>query len=185
MPDHLTQRLALIAEPGCQPLLTGIKRGIEKESLRVASDGRLAQTPHPQGLGSALTHPHITTDFSEALLEFITPVSPSIEASLDWLDRIHRFTYSQLEQEDLWVASMPCLLAGNDTIPVAQYGSSNVAQMKTAYRKGLGYRYGRAMQTIAGIHYNFSLPDQLWQALQQQDQDCAHYKRIKPMPILV
>ena len=169
MPDQLSERLELLSNPAHQNLLTGIQRGIEKESLRISTDGTLAQTPHPAALGSALTHPHITTDFSEALLELITPVSTSIDQTLALLDNIHRFVYRQLQDEQLWVASMPCILEGDDNIPVAQYGSSNVANMKTIYRKGLGNRYGRLMQTIAGIHYNFSLPENLWDALQQQD----------------
>ncbi|ARN73652.1 glutamate--cysteine ligase [Oceanicoccus sagamiensis] len=171
MPDQLTERLELIASNEHSPLLTGLQRGIEKESLRVCSSGKLAQTPHPQALGSALTHPHITTDFSEALLEFITPVFTDIDQSLECLDNVHRFTYPNLDNELLWTASMPCILEGDNNIPVAQYGSSNVATMKTAYRKGLGNRYGRLMQTISGIHYNFSLPDGLWESLQQQDYD--------------
>src|SRR2546427_159643 len=55
--------------------LKGMRRGIEKESLRVRSDGALSQAPHPPALGSPLTHPHITTDFSEAQLELITGVT--------------------------------------------------------------------------------------------------------------
>lgn len=94
-----------------------------------------------------------------------------IEGSLEFLNDLHRSVYSQLGDEELWGASMPCVMEGDDTIPVAQYGSSNVAQMKTAYRIGLGNRYGRLMQTIAGIHYNFSVPDELWSALQAQDMD--------------
>jgi len=52
--------------------LAGIRRGIEKEGLRVLPSGHLALTPHPAALGSALTHPHITTDYSESQLELIT-----------------------------------------------------------------------------------------------------------------
>ena len=114
-----------------------IQRGIEKESLRIDPDGKLAQTPHPHGLGAALTHSSITTDYSEALLEFITPVSTNIDEGLDTLDNIHRYVYSQLDDELLWAASMPCIMTGDEGIPVAEYGSSNVAKMKTVYRLGL------------------------------------------------
>lgn len=150
-------------------ILTGIQRGIEKESLRINSDGKLAQTPHPAGLGSALTHSSITTDYSEALMEFITPVDSSIEASLETLENVHRYVYQNLGEEILWSASMPCIMTGDDSIPVAQYGSSNVARMKTVYRYGLGHRYGRLMQTIAGIHYNFSMPQAFWQQAWESD----------------
>jgi glutamate--cysteine ligase len=149
--------------------LKGILRGLEKESLRINSDGKLAQTSHPKTLGSAFKHSHITTDYSEALLEFITEPFNNIDALLAQLDDIHRFTYQKLahNNERLWPASMPCNLPPDSEIPVARYGSTNAAIMKTIYRIGLGHRYGRSMQTIAGIHYNFSLPDDFWLHLQQ------------------
>lgn len=142
-----------------------ILRGIEKESLRVASDGHLAQTPHPAALGCAMTHPYITTDYSEALVELITPVNDSIAGTLEFLSDLHTYTYSVLPQDELlWVSSMPCLVESDDEIPLAQYGSSNIGKLKTLYREGLGHRYGRAMQTISGIHYNFSMPESFWPA---------------------
>jgi len=173
VPDQFTERLDLFSTGDSEhkTALLALQRGIEKECLRIEPTGMLAQTPHPQGLGSPLTHPNITTDFSESLLELITPVSTSIEQTLDTLDQVHRAVYPQLEGEELWPASMPCVLASGENIPVAKYGSSNIAQMKTAYRRGLGHRYGRPMQTIAGIHYNFSLPESMWALLQQQDHD--------------
>lgn len=138
-------------------------RGIEKESLRVTAKGQLAQTDHPAGLGSALTHPYITTDFSEALIELITPATDSVEGCLDFLADLHTYTYSQMPRDErLWVSSMPCQLEGDDHIPLARYGSSNIGRMKTLYREGLGHRYGRVMQTVAGIHYNFSMPENFW-----------------------
>jgi len=159
----LHKQLQALAQPDTLPVLTAINRGIEKESLRITADGKLAQTAHPAGLGSALTHSSITTDYSEALLEFITPVCDSIERSLEQLEDIHSFTYLKIDGEMLWSASMPCIVTGDAGIPVAQYGSSNVARMKTVYRYGLGHRYGRLMQAIAGIHYNFSMPDAYWE----------------------
>ncbi len=163
MTPHLQTQLQTLAGPGYRELLQRIQRGLEKESLRITPEGRLAQTPHPAGLGSALTHPSITTDYSEALLEFITPVDTSIEGCLETLADVHSFTYRKIGDELLWATSMPCIVNGDDSIPVAEYGSANVARMKKVYRYGLGHRYGRLMQTIAGIHYNFSLPDEYWQ----------------------
>ena len=142
--------------------LRGIRRGIEKESLRSGPDGKLALTPHPLALGSALTHPHITTDFSESQLELITGVHANVEACLAELTEVHQFTYRVLEaagDERLWVSSMPCGLPADETIPIGRYGSSNVGRAKSVYRMGLSHRYGRRMQTISGIHYNWSLPD--------------------------
>ncbi len=162
--------LATFAEPANNASLRGILRGLEKESLRVTPEGTMAQTDHPPALGSALTHPHITTDYSEALLEFITEPFADVEPLLAQLDNIHRFTYQQLagNRERLWPASMPCTLGSDAEIPVARYGTSNSGKMKTVYRVGLGHRYGRSMQTISGIHYNFSLPDDFWRVLQTQ-----------------
>ena len=154
-----------LSSAGSPALTRSLFRGIEKESLRVDPDGRLAQTPHPHALGSALTHPSITTDFSEALLELITAPHADAVGALGELSDIHRFVYRSIGDELLWTSSMPCVLGRDDEIPVARYGSSNVARMKTVYRIGLGHRYGRVMQTIAGIHYNFSLGDELWEWL--------------------
>ena len=138
--------------------LKGIRRGIEKESLRVRPDGTLALTPHPAALGSALTHPHITTDFSESQLELITGVHASVEGCLEELTQIHQFVYRAIGDEMLWVASMPCGLPADEAIPIGRYGTSNVGRAKSVYRMGLAHRYGRRMQTISGIHYNFSMP---------------------------
>jgi glutamate--cysteine ligase len=138
--------------------LAGIRRGIEKESLRAQADGTLALTPHPARLGSALTHPHITTDFCESQLELITGVHASAQACLAELTQIHQFVYRAIGDEMLWVASMPCGLPADETIPIARYGTSNMGRAKSVYRMGLGHRYGRRMQTISGIHYNWSLP---------------------------
>jgi len=139
--------------------LQGIGRGVEKESLRVTQAGTLATTPHPRALGAALTHPHITTDFSEAQLELITGVHRSAEAAEAELTQVHQAVYRALGDEMMWVGSMPCALPPDDQIPLGQYGTSNVGQSKTVYRMGLGHRYGRRMQTISGIHYNWSLPE--------------------------
>ncbi len=141
--------------------LLGIRRGLEKESLRSQASGALALTPHPAALGSPLTHPHITTDFSESQLELITGVHAGVENCLDELTRVHQFVYRELAKagdERLWVASMPCGLPTDETIPLGRYGSSNIGRAKSVYRMGLGHRYGRRMQTISGIHYNWSMP---------------------------
>jgi len=138
--------------------LTGMRRGVEKESLRTRADGHLASSGHPQALGSALTHPHITTDFSESQVELITGVHPSAQACAAELETVQTFTLNAIGDELLWPSSMPCWLPGDDEIPLGQYGTSNVGLSKTVYRSGLGYRYGRRMQTISGVHYNWSIP---------------------------
>ena len=141
-----------------------ISRGIEKEGLRVSmSDHSLSQKGHPTPLGSALTHNAITTDYSESLLEFITGVHGTPHGALAELYELHAFTAQSLPDEIIWNASMPGKLGAEHDIPIANYGSSNIGTMKRVYRNGLGARYGRTMQVIAGIHYNFSLPDAFWE----------------------
>ena len=169
-------------------LLRGLQRGIEKESLRVKADGSLALTPHPEALGSALTHDHITTDFSESQLELITGVHDSVAGCLDELTEIHQFVHRNLGEETLWACSMPCTLPSDDRIPIGRYGTSNVGMAKTVYRRGLSNRYGSRMQTISGIHYNFSVPEAAWPLLQQAAgqggpvqtfQDAAYFSLIR------
>lgn len=154
-------------------LFKGMLRGIERETLRMQSNGFLSQGSHPKALGSALTHPHITTDYSEALMEFITPPKESIQETLDYLRDIHAVAHRHLENDEkLWPLSMPCMLDDADeNIRLAQYGTSNIGLFKTLYRRGLGVRYGRRMQTISGVHYNLSFPDQLFEALQNHETD--------------
>jgi len=153
--------------------ISGGLKGVEKESLRLDMNGYLSGKPHPAGLGSALSNRFITTDFSEALLEFVTPAYTSTWEALNFLCDVHQYTYERLEDELLWVASMPCRIPRDEEIPLARYGNSNVGQMKTIYRRGLGFRYGRHMQTIAGVHFNYSLPDAFWAHYQAVIGDCG------------
>lgn len=155
--------------PGQAQVLRGITRGFERECLRVDTAGKLAQTAHPLALGSKLTHPWITTDYSEALLEFITPPSTDPEFPLRFLRDIHRYVAPRLDSETMWASSMPCALGEDKDIPIADYGQSNAARFKYVYREGLSLRYGRKMQAIAGAHYNWSLPEAFWRALK----DCC------------
>ncbi|WP_176079520.1 glutamate--cysteine ligase [Paraburkholderia tropica] len=174
--DVLAQRLSVLSAGPQRDALTRGLRGIEKESLRVTRDGHLATTPHAAALGSALTHPSLTTDYSEALIEIITPAEHDASITLDKLDELHRFVYAVLARdgEMLWNESMPGLLPASDEgIPIARYGNSNIGRLKYVYRMGLALRYGRTMQCIAGIHYNYSLSEDVWRALHAHDQSTA------------
>ena len=155
-----------------------IKRHVAGHRARELAHARqrlLSQQPHPHGLGSALTHSRITTDYSEALMEFITPPKASIEEVLSELKDIHAVVHGHLDEgEKLWPLSMPCMLDDEEEqIPLANYGTSNIGRFKTLYRRGLGVRYGRRMQTISGVHYNLSFPDTLFEALQAHETDHA------------
>lgn len=167
----LRERLDRLSREGFRGIIAGGHKGIEKESLRVTPDGNIAQTAHPTGLGSALTNPHITTDYSEALLELITPPLTGATQSRSFLSRIHRFVHSKLDNELLWATSMPCLIEGESSIPIARYGNSNVGTMKHVYRRGLEHRYGRSMQAIAGVHFNYSLPEGFWPVFKELEND--------------
>ncbi|MEP3561623.1 MAG: glutamate--cysteine ligase [Marinobacter sp.] len=157
----------------------GFLKGVEKEGLRADANGFIAQTPHPSALGAALTHPQITTDYSEALLELITPVFSNTEDMLASLRDTHQFVQQNLEDEVFWAASMPCEINGNESIRVAEFGTSNIGQLKHVYRQGLAVRYGRIMQSIAGAHYNLSLPDSFWRKWQEVTGNTSALKDFK------
>ena len=148
-------------------IFNGRQLGIEKESLRITEEGRISKASHPHALGAALTNRYITTDYSEALLEFVTPPLKHGSASIQFLSEIHSAVYSALDDELLWPFSMPCRLNDESDIPIAHYGYSNIGRVKSIYREGLGHRYGKYMQAISGIHFNYSLPGSFWKLWQQ------------------
>lgn len=148
---------------GSQSILE-VNKGIEKEGLRVNSlSAKLAQTDHDPKFGSKLMHKWVTTDFAESLLEFITPVSHSSKETLSTLGNLQTYVLKQDEKEVIWPSSMPCILPEDQDIKLAYYGESNSGRLKTLYRSGLSLRYGRSMQSIAGVHYNFSMTNEFWQ----------------------
>ncbi len=170
MSRKLEQRLRRLLASGNARMLGGGLKGLEKESLRITTEGSIAQTAHPRAWGAPLTHPYITTDYSEALPEFITPPSNNVRETVRFLDDIHRFLYHHLADDELlWAASMPCAVSDDSAIPIAEYGSSNIGRMKHIYRVGLDYRYGRRMQAIAGVHFNYSLPPAFWPVYREDE----------------
>ncbi len=148
---------------GC---FTGCLRGIEREALRINPDGRIAQTPHPTALGAPLTHPHFTTDYSESLLEIVSSAQPTLEGLESELEKLHAFVQEHLGEERLWPLSMPPFIQDESEIPIARYGSAPQGLLRHRYRVGLAHRYGRFMQVIAGVHFNFSFPTLLWDLMQ-------------------
>lgn len=159
-------------------LLQNLRRGLEREALRINQQGCLAPTPHPDTLGAALTHRWMTTDFAEAMLEFTTPVKTDITILLQFLQDLHSHALRHLKGESLWPLSMPDLLGQEPHIALAHYGSSQLGRFKTLYRQGLQQRYGATMQCIAGIHYNVSFPPAFWlteptESFSHHSQSCA------------
>jgi glutamate--cysteine ligase len=159
------RRLAALINSREPSVLRGGLKGVEKESLRVTPQGRIAQTPHPAAVGSALTNEIVTTDYSEALIELITPTFTESWALLQYLCDLHQFVYRHIGDELLWATSMPCVVNGDADIPIARFGRSNIGKLKEVYREGLGHRYGRVMQAISGVHFNYSFPETFWPVL--------------------
>jgi glutamate--cysteine ligase len=156
------RRLSALVNSRVPAMLRHGLRGMEKESLRVTPDGRLARSAHPAALGSALFNPNITTDYSESLIELVTPTFQDNDALVGYLRELQRFVYGNLGDESLWCASMPCELTGDAEVPIAHYGRSHQGHFKEVYRRGLQTRYGGMMQAIAGVHFNYSLPVSFW-----------------------
>ena len=172
----LDSRLAWLSDSDNASRLRRGLRGLEKESLRVDRRGYLSHTRHPPGLGSALTHPYLTTDYSEALPELVTPPYPSNWETLQFLCDLQIFVARHLEDELLWAQSMPCRIPSGDGVPIAVYGSSNTGRMRSVYRRGLGFRYGRAMQTISGVHFNYSVPMEFWRLYRDRERSALGLK---------
>jgi glutamate--cysteine ligase len=145
-------------------LLKG-KWGIEKESLRVKEDGSLAMTPHPAVFRDKGFYPNVITDFSESQLEIITPPSDSIEKMYFFLEALNTKVVQAISDELLWPQSMPGPLPAEAAIPIARFDNSEKGRLKEIYRSGLALRYGKKVQMISGIHYNFSFHDVFWTAM--------------------
>jgi len=174
MNEAYTHNLQTVRSLGGGKILAGGLRGVEKESLRTSLDGRIATSTHPKVFGSALTHPTITTDYSEAQLEFVTaPYAENWEV-IQALTELHQFVIQTNPHDELvWPASMPCMVGSEDSVPVAEFGTSNVGKMKHVYRLGLGHRYGRIMQTISGVHFNISIPERFWPIYREAVGECG------------
>src|SRR6202000_1802332 len=140
------RRLAALVNSGQPQILQGGRKGVEKETLRVRPDGTFATTLDPRSLGAALANGHLSNDFSESLIELVTPAFTTSWELLQYLLDLHQFVYRHLGDELMWATSMPCAIARDEDIPIAQFGSSHPGRMKTIYRRGLALRYGRMMQ---------------------------------------
>ncbi len=135
--------------------------GLERESLRINTEHRVAQTPHPAAFGSRSYHPYIQTDYSEPQLELITPVMSSTQEARRFLGAITDVVSRSLENDEyLWPLSMPPQIT-EDEIQIAALESD----YEYRYRQGLAERYGKLLQSMSGIHYNMELGADLTQQL--------------------
>lgn len=156
--------------------LLDAKFGLEREGLRVTSDGVLSTKPHPSIFGDKKENPYITTDFSESQLEVITPVFDSAKDTVEFLDSLYNIAALELEDEYIWPQSMPAITPDEKEIPLAVFSNNSNDQH---YREYLAAKYGGKKQLISGLHINFSLGDQLLQILYQQtsqNQSLQQYK---------
>ncbi|WP_270998037.1 bifunctional glutamate--cysteine ligase GshA/glutathione synthetase GshB [Listeria seeligeri] len=140
--------------------------GLEKENVRVTADGKLALTPHPAIFGPKEDNPYIKTDFSESQIEMITPVTDSIDTVYEWLENLHNIVSLRAEDELLWPSSNPPILPPEKDIPIAVYKTPGSPDRK--YREHLAKGYGKKIQLLSGIHYNFSFPEALIDGLYSQ-----------------
>ncbi len=132
--------------------------GLEKENLRVLSDGSLSHTPHP-----APSDSHIVRDFSEGQIEINTDPYPSAEEAVAALSKhekdLKKILSGLPKPEYLWPFSNPPYIKGEDDIPIAEFTGEDA--WKTEYRKHLSCVYGRYKMTFSGIHVNYSLAEEL------------------------
>lgn len=141
--------------------------GIERESLRVDRQGKLAHTPHPSCLGARSFHPYIQTDFCEFQMELITPVAKSTTEARRFLGAITDVAGRSISKDQLlWPLSMPPRINAQE-IQVAQLEN----EFERHYRNYLAEKYGTKLQAISGIHYNMELGKDLVEDLfQESDQ---------------
>lgn len=170
--NRLSRRLNRLVNSGQAHVLQGGRKGVEREALRITPAGELSQLRHPTALGSTLTHSSITTDYSEAQLELVTQPFTTVTELFSHLKEIHLFVHSHLPgHELLWSTSMPCVLHGEKSVPIAEFGTSNLGRMKHTYRRGLDVRYGRIMQSISGVHFNYSVAEEFWPLYQEVEEN--------------
>nr|WP_320039666.1 bifunctional glutamate--cysteine ligase GshA/glutathione synthetase GshB [uncultured Bacteroides sp.] len=151
--------------------------GLEKESIRVDKNGKLAQTAHPKVFGNKLKHPYITTDFSESQVEMITPPLPDINQTIGFVETIHDIVSLELTDEYLWPQSLPPILPDDKQIPIAKYDEDG--KEAEHYREFLAQKYGSKNQLISGIHFNFSYSEKLLEILYRKINPSLSYEEFK------
>lgn len=153
--------------------------GLERETLRVDGEGKLALTKHPEVFECKISHPYITTDFSESQIELITPVLNTLEELHSFVNSLYDITVLELKDEYLWPQSMPCSIPEDNLIPIADYGKCKSGEAASDYRKKLLKKYGGKKQLISGIHYNFSFNEELIKDLYEKMGNGETYRDFK------
>ncbi|WP_294413596.1 glutathione synthase [uncultured Ruminococcus sp.] len=142
------------------------KFGIERETLRVDGQGRLAQTPHPFG-----NDEHITRDFCENQVELVTPVCHSVDEAVEALAELDKRTREELAKngESIWLYSNPPHFDSEEDIPIADFTGDHSS--KRAYREVLQQKYGKKLMLFSGIHFNFSFAEEFLRELNTNNED--------------
>ncbi len=133
--------------------------GIERESLRVTSDGKLAQTIHPFA-----GDPHLDRDFCENQVEMIGDVFNEPDDLIRQLGSLlHEIDVALVKNNELlWAFSNPPGFDSEDEIPVARFHGAQ--RGKSEYRHYLAEKYGKTKMLLSGIHLNVSFTERLLQA---------------------
>ncbi len=133
--------------------------GVEVEQHRIDKKGSLSKYPHPSTLGSRIYNVYIQSDFSETQTEVNTDHFSKEENLLKQLTIIQSILSNNLRKNEfLWPFSMPPFMDHNKRKFIyTHFGRPHYKQ----YLIYLSKKYGVAKQTIAGVHINFSLENNL------------------------
>lgn len=153
--------------------------GVEREGLRVDIQGNLSKNKHPKVFGNKIRNPYITTDFSESQLELITPVFNTSKEVYDFINALYDIVALEIEDEYIWPESMPCIIPEDSEIPIANFCKCKQGEEARAYREELLRKYGGKIQLISGIHYNFSLSDEVLNKLYEVSSKEEDFKTFK------
>ena len=145
--------------------------GLERETLRVDDQGRLAQTPHPFG-----NDEHITRDFCENQIELVTPVCRSIDEALESLSELDKKAREVLagNGENIWLYSNPPHFDTENDIPIADFTGDHSS--KRSYREVLQRKYGKKLMLFSGIHFNFSFAEEFLRELNTENEDFHSFR---------
>ena len=165
--------LDLILENNLDRKLIRSNFGLEKENLRVDSNGKLALTKHPEIFKE--DNPYIKRDFSESQVEMVTPACKSVDEVYDFMENLHNIVTTSLKDEYLWPQSNPPIIPKDDEIPVAKLHKKE----EVTYREGLVKKYGAKRQLVSGVHYNFSFDEDLLKELYSLLSPNMNFKKFK------
>lgn len=165
--------LDLILENNLDRKLIRSNFGLEKENLRVDSEGKLALTKHPEIFKE--DNPYIKRDFSESQVEMVTPACKSVDEVYDFMENLHNIVTTSLKDEYLWPQSNPPIIPKDDEIPVARLHKKE----EVTYREGLVKKYGAKRQLVSGVHYNFSFDEDLLKELYHLLSPNMDFKKFK------